>query len=101
MKVISVFKAVTKNWIRSRSGLFFSILFPILLLVVFGSIFGGIGGGSSSYALYIQNLDVDDQGQESQVSLAFLTARYTCSVFLIFSFAEVEANFLLNTFFLL
>ncbi len=72
MKVFTVFKSVTKNWLRSRSGLFFSILFPILLLLVFGSIFGGFGGGSSTYSLYIQNQDVTADGSATEVSAAFI-----------------------------
>jgi len=56
MKFYVIFKAVTKNWIRSRSGLFFSILFPILLLLVFGAIFSGTGG-SSNFGIFVQNLD--------------------------------------------
>ncbi len=83
MKVYTVFKAVTRNWIRSRSGLFFSILFPILLLVVFGSIFGGIGGGSSKYSLYVQNQDITADGQPSEVSVAFITALNSTDMFAI------------------
>ncbi len=56
MKVAAIFKAVTKNWLRSRSGLFFSFLFPVIFLLVFGSIFGGTG--NTSYQLYVQNLDM-------------------------------------------
>jgi ABC-2 type transport system permease protein len=41
MRFIAIFKAVTKNWLRSRTGLFFSIMFPIMMLFIFGSIFGG------------------------------------------------------------
>ncbi len=81
MKVYTIFKAVTKNWIRSRSGLFFSIMFPILLLVVFGSIFGGIGGGSSKYSLYIQNLDTGSNGAPSEVSAAFIQAINSTNMF--------------------
>ncbi|HLE74572.1 MAG TPA: ABC transporter permease [Candidatus Bathyarchaeia archaeon] len=73
MKVITIFKAVTKNWLRSRSGLFFSILFPVLLLLVFGAIFSGIGG-SSQYSLYVQNLDTDGSGQPTELSTALIDA---------------------------
>lgn len=38
MRIIVVFKAVTRNWLRSRSGLFFSFLFPVVFLLLFGSI---------------------------------------------------------------
>jgi ABC-2 type transport system permease protein len=74
MKAITIFKAVTKNWIRSRSGLFFSILFPILLLLVFGAIFSNVGG-SANFSLYVQNLDrTTPNGSASELSTAFLTA---------------------------
>jgi ABC-2 type transport system permease protein len=71
MKFIAIFKAVTKNWLRSRAGLFFSIMFPILLLVVFGAIFSGIGG-TSKYGLFVQNLDVTADGQPTELSTAFI-----------------------------
>jgi ABC-2 type transport system permease protein len=83
MKVFTVFKAVTMNWLRSRSGLFFSIMFPILLLLVFGSIFGGFGGGSSTYGLYIQNQDVTVDGQATGVSAAFVEALNSTDTFTI------------------
>ncbi len=80
MKFFTVLKAVTKNWIRSRSGLFFSIMFPILLLLVFGAIFSGFGG-SSTYSIYIQNLDVDSQGHATELSSAFITALNSTNTF--------------------
>jgi ABC-2 type transport system permease protein len=81
MKALTIFKAVTKNWIRSRSGLFFSILFPILLLVVFGAIFSGIGG-SSKYGLFVQNLDVTaSDGKPSNLSSAFIYALNSSQTF--------------------
>ncbi|HMK95039.1 MAG TPA: ABC transporter permease [Candidatus Limnocylindrales bacterium] len=53
MRFIAIFKAVTKNWLRSRTGLFFSILFPIMLLFTFGSIFGGSSYVPSITAAFI------------------------------------------------
>lgn len=41
MRFVAIFEAVTKNWLRSRTGLFFSIMFPVMMLFTFGSIFGG------------------------------------------------------------
>lgn len=54
---ITIFKAVTKNWLRSRTGLFFSILFPILLLLIFGAMWGG-GGGAFTLKMFVQNQDL-------------------------------------------
>jgi len=74
MRAYTIFKAVTKNWIRSRSGLFFSILFPVLLLLVFGTIFGGIGGSSRSN-IFVQNLDRNtSNGKPTDLSTAFIEA---------------------------
>src|SRR5579885_1586054 len=70
MKVFAVFKAVTKNWLRSRSGVFFSFLFPVLFLLVFGSIFGS--SGNTSYQLYVQNLD--SNSGPPNLSQLFITA---------------------------
>lgn len=88
MKIIAVFKAVTKNWIRSRSGLFFSLMFPLLLLLVFGAIFGGTGG-SSKYSLFIQNLDLTSDAQPTELSNAFITALNNTNTF---SITHIPAN---------
>jgi len=55
MRLVAVFKAVTRNWLRSRSGLFFSFLFPITFLLLFASIFSV---SNSSIPLAVQNNDV-------------------------------------------
>lgn len=71
MRFIAIFKAVTKNWLRSRSGLFFSIMFPILLLLVFGAIFSGTGG-ATTYRLFVQNLDITIDGAPTDFSKEFV-----------------------------
>lgn len=78
-RTIIIFKAVTKNWLRSRSGLFFSIMFPVLLLLVFGAVFGG--QGTSTYSLFIQNLDID--GAPTELSEAFVEALNSTETFTI------------------
>jgi len=80
-RTLLIFKAVTKNWLRSRSGIFFSIMFPILLLLVFGAVFGGIGG-TSTYTLFIQNLDTTD-GTPTELSDAFVEALNSTETFAI------------------
>jgi len=83
MRAITIFKAVTKNWMRSRSGLFFSIMFPILLLLVFGAIFSNTGG-STNFNLYIQNLDrTAPGGNPSGLSAAFVDALNATKAFVI------------------
>ncbi len=58
MKVLVVSLAVARNWLRSRSGLSFSFLFPVVLLLILGSIYGNpgnpgqaVGQSTASYFL--------------------------------------------------
>jgi len=89
---IIIFTAVTKNWMRSRSGLFFSIMFPVMLLLVFGAIFGGGGGGSAS-TLFVQNLDRNSDGTTTQLSSAFVEALNSTKTFAIKDVpADVDAK---------
>ena len=80
IRPIVIFLAVTRNWIRSRSGLFFSIMFPVLLLIVFGAIFGGVGSGGAS-TLFIQNLDRKSDGTATSLSSAFVGALNSTKTF--------------------
>jgi len=82
IRPLVIFLAVTKNWIRSRSGLFFSIMFPVLLLIVFGAIFSGGGGGGAS-TLFVQNLDRKSDGTVTELSSAFVGALNSTKVFAI------------------
>lgn len=70
MRATAVFKAVTKNWLRSRSGLFFSFLFPVIFLLLFGSIFGA---SNSPIPLAVQNQDLNG-GQATTLSGNFIGA---------------------------
>jgi ABC-2 type transport system permease protein len=44
----------TKRYFRSRTALFFSILFPLILLFIFGGIFGSSSGASFNVAIIDQ-----------------------------------------------
>ncbi len=37
----AVFVALSKDWLRTPTGVFFSFLFPLILLLIFGTVFGG------------------------------------------------------------
>jgi ABC-2 type transport system permease protein len=71
-RVINITKAVLKNWTRSKQVVFFSLLFPIILLGIFGSIFSGTG--SSSFGIYVQNLDVGPGDIPAPLSTSFVGA---------------------------
>lgn len=71
-RVITIAKAMIKSWLRSRSGVFFSVMFPVMLLLIFASVFGGDGG--TKFVLYVQNLDQTSEGKPTQLSQAFVDA---------------------------
>jgi len=56
-----------RGYLRSRVGLFFSLIFPIILILLFGAIFSGTG--SSTVPVYVQNNDGN-----STASLGFIQA---------------------------
>ena len=56
-----------RGYVRSRVGLFFSLIFPVILILLFGAIFAG--SGSTTMPVYIQN---NDNG--SPASMGFITA---------------------------
>ncbi|HLI45757.1 MAG TPA: ABC transporter permease, partial [Geobacterales bacterium] len=76
---VYVANAFFKTWLRSRSGLFFSIIFPVLLLAVFGSIFGNTQ--NISFTVYVQNKDLDQQGNATQLSSAFIKSLNDTGIF--------------------
>ena len=53
--IIAELKLYGKNYMRSRTALFFVFIFPLLFMLIFGSIFSG--GNSSPTPIYVQNLD--------------------------------------------
>jgi len=76
VRVTAVFKAVTRNWLRSRSGLFFSFLFPVIFLLLFASIFSN---SSSTIPLAVQNDDVSG-GASTALSTGFIKALNSTNV---------------------
>lgn len=53
--IVSELVLYGKNYMRSRSALFFVFIFPLLFMLIFGAIFSG--GSSTPPTLYVQNLD--------------------------------------------
>lgn len=73
----AVFIALAKSWFRSKTGVFFSFLFPVMLLLIFGTVFGG---GAVKYTLHVQNLDLEN-GEPTELSEALLGALGSSGVF--------------------
>jgi ABC-2 type transport system permease protein len=55
------------GYLRSRIGLFFSLVFPVILILLFGAIFSS--SGSSAINIYVQNQD-----HNSPISQKFIAA---------------------------
>jgi ABC-2 type transport system permease protein len=71
VRIINISLALFKGWMRSRSGVFFSFMFPVMLLLIFGVIFQGGG----EYDLYIINMDKKNGINEpTNLSKAFIDA---------------------------
>ncbi len=54
-RILADAKAYGMQYLRSRTGTFFALLFPVILILLFGAIFSG--SGSSTLPLYVQDLD--------------------------------------------
>lgn len=74
----AVLSALLKSWLRSKTGMFFSLLFPAMLLIIFSTVFGG--GGSAQYTLFVQNFDVGD-GVPTELSQGFIDALESTGTF--------------------
>jgi ABC-2 type transport system permease protein len=91
-RIFAIFKALLKEWLRSKSGVFFSFLFPLMLLLIFGTIFGS--QGDTSYMLHIQNLDRED-GTATEISQQFIGVLNSMEIFEI---KELEPNVDVDTY---
>ncbi|HYM41113.1 MAG TPA: ABC transporter permease [Thermoplasmata archaeon] len=54
-RILADAKAFGKQYLRSRTGTFFALAFPVILILLFGAIFSSTG--SSKVSLYVQDLD--------------------------------------------
>ena len=90
--VPSVFLALMKEWMRSKTGMFFSFLFPLMLLLIFGTVFGGTG--STTYMLHVQNFDVKD-GEATELSKIFINVLDSMEIFEI---KELDPSIDVNTY---
>jgi len=90
--VQSVFLALMKEWLRSKTGIFFSFLFPLMLLLIFGTVFGGTG--STTYMLHVQNFDVKN-GEATELSKIFIDVLDSTEIFEI---KELDPSIDVNTY---
>jgi ABC-2 type transport system permease protein len=74
-----------RGYMRSRVGLFFSLIFPIILILIFGAIFSG--GSSGPIPVYLQNQD-----GSSPVSVGFVNALNSTTAIKV-TLVDSSANF--------
>lgn len=78
MIIISLTRALILDWLRSKTGVFFTILFPVMLMSILTMAFSGDG----RYELYVQNLDMVD-GRPSMLSKALIDTLESSNAFMI------------------
>lgn len=69
---LAISSVVAREWIRSKSAVFWSFAFPLMLLLVFGFAFGD--ARATSVQLLVLNEDLDPSGRPTQLSEAFVKA---------------------------
>ena len=79
-----------RGYIRSRVGLFFSLIFPIILILLFGAIFSN--SGSTTVPVVVQNNDLQSNGAATLASAGFIAALNATNTMKI-SEAPVGGNF--------
>ena len=68
-RIVSDFKVFRRSYLRNRTGLFFSLIFPVILILIFGAIFSSSSSGTVT--VYAQN---QDTGSQANVGAQFLSA---------------------------
>jgi ABC-2 type transport system permease protein len=59
-RMLADLKVYSKGYVRSRVGLFFTLVFPVILILLFGAIFAG--GNTGPATVYVQNQDAGLNG---------------------------------------
>ncbi len=79
MRVIYLARALLLDWLRSKTGVFFTILFPIMLMSIMSAIFNN----KQIADIYVQNLDYEDgnNNKPTQLSIAFIEALKSSNTF--------------------
>lgn len=67
--VASLARALLLDWLRSKTGAFFTILFPIMLMVMLTLAFND---DLNRLDLYVQNLDLDHDGMPTKASYSLI-----------------------------
>jgi ABC-2 type transport system permease protein len=80
MRVIYLARALLLDWLRSKTGVFFTILFPIMLMGIMSAVFNS----KQIVDIYLQNLDYEDgndKGRPTQLSTMLIDALRSSNAF--------------------
>ncbi len=80
MRVIYLARALLLDWLRSKTGVFFTILFPIMLMGIMSAVFSS----KQIVDIYVQNLDYEDgndKGRPTQLSTMLIDALRSSNAF--------------------
>jgi ABC-2 type transport system permease protein len=80
MRVIYLARALLLDWLRSKTGIFFTILFPIMLMGIMSAVFNS----KQIVDIYVQNLDYEDgndKGRPTQLSTMLIDALRSSNAF--------------------
>jgi ABC-2 type transport system permease protein len=80
MRVIYLARALLLDWLRSKTGVFFTILFPIMLMGIMSAVFNS----KQIVDIYVQNLDYEDgndKGRPTQLSTMLIDALRSSNAF--------------------
>jgi len=70
-RLTSLTTTLLRDWLRNREAVFFAVGFPLILLLVFSTVFAG---GAAEFDLAVQNNDIDENGEPTELSAAFIDA---------------------------
>lgn len=84
--VVNLVIVFLRHWVRRKSTIFWTILFPVLLITIFGSIFSNMG--DTQFSLYIQNNDIEN-GEYSPLSQNLIYSLNSTGAFII---VDVDPN---------
>jgi len=71
-RALAFSSVVARGWMRSKSALFWTTVFPLMLLLIFGAVFGETR--AQTYPLLVVNEDLYPSGQPTELSSALVKA---------------------------
>ena len=68
MRWVAITKKTSKEMVRDRMALFFSLMFPMIFIIIFGAAFGTFTGGNTTYNIAIINYDEGIELNDTEIN---------------------------------